>query len=74
MLFIDEHVEERAKEHYLPGTAEIVERQLQDGSTYRIVKNFVDPPQLERRLRAMGWECRIQRDEGDWVCGEARPG
>ena len=32
----------------------------------------VDPEQLEARLRAIGWECRIRRD-GDWVIGEARP-
>lgn len=75
VLFIDEHIDERAKESYLPGADEIVERQLQDGSTYRVVKNFVDPEQLERRLRGLGWECRIRRDGSDWVwvCGEARP-
>ena len=28
VLFIDEHVEDRSKEHYLPGGDEIVERQL----------------------------------------------
>jgi 2-polyprenyl-3-methyl-5-hydroxy-6-metoxy-1,4-benzoquinol methylase len=75
VLFIDEHVDERGKESYLPGGDEIVERQLQDGSRYRIVKNFVDPERLERRLRGLGWECRMRRDGGDWpwVCGEARP-
>ena len=75
MLFVDEHVEGRSKETYLPGGDEIVERQLRDGSRYRIVKNFVDPERLERRLRGVGWECRIRRDGSDWVwvCGEARP-
>jgi 2-polyprenyl-3-methyl-5-hydroxy-6-metoxy-1,4-benzoquinol methylase len=73
VLFIDEHVEARSKEHYLPEGDEIVERQLLDGSRYRIVKNFVDPEQLERQLRGIGWECRIRRDESDWVCGEALP-
>jgi 2-polyprenyl-3-methyl-5-hydroxy-6-metoxy-1,4-benzoquinol methylase len=75
VLFIDEHVDERGKESYLPGGDEIVERQLRDGSRYRIVKNFVDPERLERRLRGLGWECRMRRDGGDWpwVCGEARP-
>jgi 2-polyprenyl-3-methyl-5-hydroxy-6-metoxy-1,4-benzoquinol methylase len=73
VLFVDEHIDERAKETYLTG--EIVERQLQDGSRYRIVKNFIDPEPLERRLRAIGWDCRIRRDDSDWVwvCGEARP-
>ncbi|MEV6931551.1 class I SAM-dependent methyltransferase [Dactylosporangium sp. NPDC051485] len=72
VLFIDEHVDVRDKETYLTGAGEIVERRLRDGSTYRVVKNFVEPEQLERRLRGIGWECRIRRD-GDWVRGEARP-
>lgn len=73
VLFVDEHVDERAKETYLTG--EIVERQLQDGSRYRIVKNFVDPERLERRLRAIGWQSQIRQDRADWVWvyGEARP-
>lgn len=75
VLFIDQHVEGRDEETYLPGSDEIVERQLQDGSRYRIIKNFVDPERLERRLRGLGWECRMRRCGGDWglVCGEARP-
>jgi 2-polyprenyl-3-methyl-5-hydroxy-6-metoxy-1,4-benzoquinol methylase len=75
VLFVDEPVENRGKETYLPGGDEIVERQLRDGSRYHIVKNFVDPERLERRLHGLGWECRIRRDYSDWVwvCGEARP-
>jgi 2-polyprenyl-3-methyl-5-hydroxy-6-metoxy-1,4-benzoquinol methylase len=72
VLFIDEHIDVRAKETYLPGTDEIVERRLRDGSRHRVVKNFVDPEWLAHRLRGIGWECRIRRD-GDWVSGEARP-
>ncbi len=75
VLFVDEPAENRSKETYLPGGDEIVERQLRDGSRYHIVKNFVDPERLERRLHGLGWECRIRRDYSDWVwvCGEARP-
>jgi len=75
VLFIDEPVDNRGKETYLPGSDEIVERQLLDGSRYHIVKNFVDPERLERRLNGLGWECRIRHDYSDWVwvCGEARP-
>jgi demethylmenaquinone methyltransferase/2-methoxy-6-polyprenyl-1,4-benzoquinol methylase len=75
VLFIDEPVELRDKETYLPDDDEIVVRQLQDGSEYRIVKNFIAPQQLERRLRELGWLCQIRRDNDDWVwiCGEARP-
>lgn len=71
VLFYDEHVDARDKETYLPGADEIVERRLRDGSRHRVVKNFVDPERLERRLRELGWECRIRRD-GDFVIGEAR--
>jgi 2-polyprenyl-3-methyl-5-hydroxy-6-metoxy-1,4-benzoquinol methylase len=75
VLFVDEPPEERGKEAYLPGGDEIVERRLLDGSTYRIVKNFLDPESLERRLRELGWTARIRRDKADWVWvyGQARP-
>ena len=76
VLFVDEPAELRDKETYLPDGEEIAERQLLDGSRYRIVKNFIVPEQLERRLRGLGWECRTWRyDDSDWVlvCGEAHP-
>ena len=47
VLFIDEHVDERGKEAYVAGRDEVVERQLADGSTFRVIKNFVDPTGLE---------------------------
>ena len=73
VLFIDEHIDERGKEAYVAGADEIVERRLGDGSTYRVVKNFVDPQALQDRLRELGWDCRVERDGGDWIRGEARP-
>jgi demethylmenaquinone methyltransferase/2-methoxy-6-polyprenyl-1,4-benzoquinol methylase len=73
VLFIDEHVDVRDKEAYVPGTDEIVERRLEDGRTFRIVKNFVDPQALQGRLHEMGWECDIRRDGSDWIVGEAHP-
>jgi 2-polyprenyl-3-methyl-5-hydroxy-6-metoxy-1,4-benzoquinol methylase len=73
VLFIDEHVDEREKEVYVEGQEEIIERRLRDGSTYRVVKNFVDPQRLELGLRRLGWEAAIRRDGADWICGEARP-
>jgi demethylmenaquinone methyltransferase/2-methoxy-6-polyprenyl-1,4-benzoquinol methylase len=73
VLFVDEYVGERGKETYLAGEDEIVERRLTDGTTHRIVKNFVDPDRLADRLRRLGWDCSIRRDGTDWVCGEARP-
>ena len=72
VLFIDEHVDEREKEAYVAGRAEIVERRLADGSTFRVIKNFVEPEELELRLRRMGWDCVIRRVSSRWVYGEAR--
>jgi SAM-dependent methyltransferase len=73
VLFIDEHVDERGKEVYLPGRDDVVERRLNDGRRFRVVKNFVDPADLERRLSQLGWNAEIGRDGLDWVRGEARP-
>ena len=73
VLFIDEHVDERGKEAYLPGRDDVVERRLNDGRRFRVVKNFVDPADLERRLAQLGWDAEIGRDGPDWVHGQARP-
>ena len=72
VLFIDEHVDERGKEAYVAGQEEVVERRLCDGRTFRVIKNFVDPQDLELRLRRMGWDCMIRRVSSRWVYGEAR--
>ena len=76
VVFVDEPVDVRAKETYVPDAEEIVERCLEDGRTFQIVKNFLDPQTLPARLRALGWECHIVRDDGDsdgdaWIVGEA---
>jgi SAM-dependent methyltransferase len=73
VLFLDEHVDERGKEAYLPDAHEIVERRLRDGRMFRVVKNFVDPPALQDRLRELGWECAVNREGSDWIRGEAHP-
>jgi protein-L-isoaspartate O-methyltransferase len=73
VLFIDEHIDVRDKEAYVPGIDEIVERRLADGSTFRVVKNFIDPQVMQDRLHNLGWSCHIHRDGNDWIRGEARP-
>jgi hypothetical protein len=35
-------------------------------------KNFVDPQELDLRLRRLGWDCAIRRDSSRWVYGQAR--
>jgi ubiquinone/menaquinone biosynthesis C-methylase UbiE len=83
VLFIDEPIDVREKEAFIPGMDEIVERRLNDGRAFRVVKNFIDPEALQARLREMGWACEIRRvtlvtpmgqfDGVDWIRGEARP-
>lgn len=73
VLFVDEHVDQRHKETYVHDQDEIIERRLTDGSTFRIVKNFVDPEQLHAQLLRLGWESEIHRDGNDWIVGDARP-
>ena len=50
-----------------------MERRLNDGRRFRVVKNFVNPGDLEHRLGRLGWDCVVGRDGSDWVRGEARP-
>jgi len=71
VLFLDEHVDEQDKEAWVQDG--IVERRLSDGSTFRVVKNFLEPRQLEQRLARLGWDCTVRRDGNDWVYGQARP-
>jgi demethylmenaquinone methyltransferase/2-methoxy-6-polyprenyl-1,4-benzoquinol methylase len=73
VLFIDEPIDVREKEAYVPGMDEIIERRLNDGRAFRVVKNFIDSEALQARLREMGWACKIRRDGIDLVRGEARP-
>lgn len=73
VLFIDEPIDVREKEAYVPGMDEIIERRLNDGRAFRVVKNFIDPEVMQARLREMGWACEIRRDGIDVVRGEARP-
>jgi Trans-aconitate methyltransferase len=71
VLFIDEHVDVRDKESFVAD--EIVQRRIEDGRTFRVVKNFVEPAALCDRLRGLGWECEIHREGDDWIRGAAYP-
>ena len=73
VLFVDEPVQSREKEDWVPGTDGVVQRRLEDGTTYRIVKHFLDPEVLLPRLRALGWDGRTWLDGDDFLCAELRP-
>jgi len=68
IVFVDEHFDQAAKEHRLDED-EIVQRRLQDGSRYRIVKVFLDPTETVRRLGELGWQAELRRHGSDWVLG-----
>jgi 2-polyprenyl-3-methyl-5-hydroxy-6-metoxy-1,4-benzoquinol methylase len=71
VLFVDEPAGEEAKESYVRD--ETVERRLTDGTTFHIVKTFIDPARLKRDLDRLGWTCATRRDDADWpwIYGEA---
>jgi SAM-dependent methyltransferase len=50
----------------------IVRRPLLDGRTFRAVKVFWDPDELEERLRDLGWDIKIH-ESGPFLWGEGRP-
>ncbi len=72
VIFVDEHVSQASKEQ-ATADPEVVERRLPDGTVHRLVKVFLDPPQLQARLDALGWSCELEVDNTDWVIGRAQP-
>ncbi len=63
-----------AKDHTLPSPdAGVVERKLNDGRRFRIVKIFYDPPALAAKLSELGWRSRLERTASYFIHGEASP-
>lgn len=69
-VFVDEHVRSAEKETWLAD--EVVQRSLSDGSTHRVVKTYIDPPELTARLAELGWAADVTDVGSGWVLGEAR--
>jgi 2-polyprenyl-3-methyl-5-hydroxy-6-metoxy-1,4-benzoquinol methylase len=70
VVFVDEHVSSAGKESWL--AREVVQRTLADGSTHRVVKAYLDPPEVTARLAALGWQADLRVSGPGWVIGEAR--
>lgn len=50
-----------ARNHRLPEADEyVMQRKLNDGRRFRVVKVFYEPPELERKLAALGWTGRVR--------------
>ena len=71
VLFVDSLKAPRsiANDHAAPDDSGVVERRLNSGETFRIVKRFDDPAQLERRLSLLGWEGSVCTTEEFFLYG-----
>ena len=47
----------------------VIERRLNDGNAYRIVKVPLRPASLEARLRRMGWDISVRATSGPFLWG-----
>lgn len=63
-----------AHDHRMPDGEGLQERRLNDGRTFRIVKLFRQPDELNQRLQALGWRAAIRQTPNYFVFGEAQMG
>lgn len=47
----------------------VVERRLNDGTPFRVIKIPYEPPELERRLRALHWDITVTASPGPFYWG-----
>jgi SAM-dependent methyltransferase len=76
VFFVDSARHDRASavDHKLsePGDSTML-RRLADGSEYRIVKYFYEPPELQRRLAELGWTVDVHATPTFFIYGEGCP-
>jgi len=60
-----------AVDHRLPGSEAVtLRRRLNDGSEFQIYKIFYDGPQLEAKLKALGWSINVSQTERYFIYGQ----
>ncbi len=77
VFFVDSsyNPESTAKDQSLSGAEDgVVERRLNDGSRFKVVKVFYRPVDLEQRLLQLGWTGRITETEEFFICGSLQHG
>lgn len=78
LFFVDSMPEptSTASDHAAPDAEDVYHtRKLNDGREFRVVKVFYDPPALQTRLAALGFEASVTSTENYFLVGEAvRPG
>ena len=76
VMFVDSARAEQsgARDHVAPAEGDdTMTRRLDDGSEFRIVKRYFDPPQLEARLAALGWRIEAGRTSEFFIYGSGSP-
>jgi SAM-dependent methyltransferase len=73
VIFVDDQPAAADEETYVAGSAELVERRLQDGSRHRLIKLPRDPAELTAHLGGLGWQVDIEHAAPDWLICQARP-
>ncbi|MFD7015297.1 class I SAM-dependent methyltransferase [Streptomyces sp. NPDC059928] len=72
--FVDVTGEARGLEQLDTQEPEVaVQRSLEDGRTFRIVKVFREPAHLERRLAELGWQCKVEEVHPGFLYATCRP-
>lgn len=76
VFFIDSDRAERstAADHRLPAAGEqTMQRRLNDGREFQIVKRFFDPRVLHERLAELGFEVEVRGTGEFFICGSGAP-
>ena len=61
-----------ARNHRLPESGFVMDRVLNDGRQFRVVKVFYEPADLERRLAALGWAGSVRGTGEYFLYGDVR--
>lgn len=71
VIFVDDQPAAADAETYVPGSAELVERQLEDGSRHHLVKLPRAANDLSAHLGRLGWQATVRPVPPGWLAGEA---
>lgn len=68
VFFFDDH--HRTEAELIEGAdSPIVQRRLNDGTPFKVIKIPYEPAELEQRLRAMGWNIKVTGTAGPFYWG-----
>ncbi len=76
VFFVDNarNPEIAARNHALPSAEEVVmERRLNDGRRFRVVKVFYEPADLQQRLETLGWRGFVRSSGEFFIYGQLAP-